>query len=355
MSDTNEEMRSQVRAGEEVEGERLQAWISGLGLGVSGVAEITQFVGGASNLTYLLHYRERDLILRRPPPGHKAKSAHDVLREAQLMQSLRPHYPYVPRVLGVYEASDDLGPAYLMERLDGLILRKDLPAGLSLDAAAARTLCEAVVDRLVELHAIDVVAAGLSHLGRGQGYVERQIHGWSERFRQVHTSDVASFTAVMHWLHEHQPADSGLCLIHNDYRFDNVVLDRAQPSRVIGVLDWEMATLGDPLMDLGNTLAYWVQADDEPAWQALRRQPTQVAGMLTRQELIEFYGERSGRTTGDMLFYSVYGLFRLAVIAQQIYYRHVHGQVAHQAYAGFGRIVDLLERRAQRMIERGLI
>ena len=354
MADEVEEMRSAMRAGEELDRAHLQDWIAGLGLGVSGDAQITQFVGGASNLTYLLHYRERDLILRRPPPGHKAKSAHDVLREAQLMQSLRPHYPYVPQVLGVYAAADALGPAYLMERLDGYILRKDLPADLSLDASAARALCQAMVDRLVELHAIDVAAAGLSHLGRGQGYVARQISGWSERFRQVHTVDVASFTSVMSWLQERQPADSGLCLIHNDYRFDNLVLDRAQPSRVIGVLDWEMATLGDPLMDLGNTLAYWVQADDEPAWQALRRQPTQVAGMFTRQELIEFYGQRSGRALGDMLFYSVYGLFRLAVIAQQIYYRHVQGQVAHQAYAGFGRIVDLLERRALRMIEGGL-
>ncbi len=355
MPESTTEMLGAERAGEELDRAALQAWIDSLQLGVSAPLEIHQFHGGASNLTYLLHYPQRDLILRRPPAGHKARGAHDMLREARLMQSLRPYYPYVPEVLGIHEEEDALGQAYLMQRLQGVILRKDLPGGLSLAASDARQLCCAFVDRWVELHGIDVQASQLSVWGKGEGYVARQISGWSQRYAQVHTDDVASFAEIISWLQRELPADSASCLIHNDYRFDNVVLASDDPSHIIGVLDWEMATIGDPLMDLGNTLAYWVQADDDAEWQSLRRQPTHIAGMLSRQELVDYYAERSGRTIDKLLFYSVYGLFRLAVIAQQIYYRHVQGQVAHRAYAGFGAIVNLLEKRALRMLEGQLI
>jgi aminoglycoside phosphotransferase (APT) family kinase protein len=207
-----------------------------------------------------------------------------------------------------------------------------------------------MVDRLVELHAVDVPAAGLQEFGRGPGYVERQVTGWSERYRAAKTWNVPSFATVMAWLEQNRPDDVGSCLIHNDWRFDNLVLDPADPARILGVLDWEMATVGDPLMDLGSALAYWIQADDDRLMGLLRRQPTHLPGMLTRREVVERYAERSGRTIDDWTFYEVFGLFRLAVIVQQIYFRYHHKQTRNPAFRHFWIAVNYLDRRCRRLI-----
>lgn len=315
--------------------------------------EVTQFPGGASNLTYRLHYPCRDLVLRRPPAGQKAKSAHDMLREARILRSLRPVYPYVPRVIAVCDEAAVLGcDFFVMERIAGIIPRQDFPPGLGLDATRTRQLCLNVIDKLIELHAVDWRAAGLDSLGKGEGYVQRQIAGWSDRYRKARTPDVGDCEAVMTWLAaKAPPADSGTCVIHGDFRFDNVVLDPTEPLQVIGVLDWELATLGDPLMDLGNTLAYWVQADDDKIFQHTRRQPTNAPGMLTRAEVIEYYAERTGRRVDKFDFYSVYGLFRLVVIVQQIWYRFFHCQTTNPQFAGFGQMCQYLEQRCLRLIE----
>ena len=244
---------------------------------------------------------------------------------------------------------------YVMERLEGTILRSDLPEGLALPPRDAATLCTNFVDVLAELHAVDPSRAGLADLGKGAGYVARQVGGWSARYRKAVTDNVADFERVMGWLDEHQPEDVATWVIHNDFRLDNVVLAADDPLRVVGVLDWEMATLGDPLMDLGGALAYWVQADDEPEYLAMRRQPTHLPGMLTRAEMVDYYTSRTGRsvTPEQWRFYEVFGLFRLGVIAQQIYYRFHHGQTTNEAYAAFYDVATYLEQRCDRLIADG--
>ncbi len=268
------------------------------------------------------------------------------------MAALKPHYPYVPEVLAFCEDATILGSEfYVMERIRGLIPRQDLPEGLDLNEADTRQLCLNVLDKLIELHQVDWKAAGLESLGKGEGYVQRQIEGWSDRYRKARTENAVDFEGVMAWLAANMPReDSATCLIHNDFRFDNVVLDPEQPTKVIGVLDWEMATLGDPLMDLGNSLAYWVQADDDETFKRMRRQPTHLPGMLTRQEAIDYYASRTGRKVDDITFYLIYGLFRLAVIVQQIYYRYHHGQTANPAFKGFIHITNHLEQRCLKLI-----
>ena len=325
------------------------------GIDLDGAArpEVRQFSGGASNLTYLLRYPGGDLILRRPPVGTKARGAHDMRREHDVQAALAPVFPLVPRMVGLCTDESVLGSEfYVMERVEGTILRREIPAGLGLDAARTRELCERAVDTLARLHSVDVDAAGLAGLGRGDGYVRRQVEGWSARYRRARTPDVGGFETVMAWLDAHQPADVGRCLVHNDFRFDNLVLDPADPARIVGVLDWEMATVGDPLMDLGGALAYWVEARDGRLFRLFRRQPTHAPGMLSRAEVVERHGRATGlRVSRDeWRFYEVFGLFRLAVIAQQIHYRYFHGQTSNPAFRQFRWAVLLLEQRCLRII-----
>jgi len=329
----------------------VDAWLKRQVPDLSGDPAVRQFPGGASNLTYLLSYPGRDLVLRRPPRGTKAKSAHDMRREYLIQSRLRPVFRYVPRMLALCTDDSVIGSDfYVMERVPGLILRKDLPHGVTLPPAEARKLCHNLLDRLVELHSIDPVAAGLADIGKGRGYVRRQVAGWSDRYRRARTWNVPSYRKVMTWLDEHQPEDVRTCVIHNDFRFDNVVLDPDDLQQVRGILDWEMATLGDPLMDLGGALAYWTQADDGWLSGVLRRQPTHLPGMLTRREVVGYYCERAGLPSDNWTFYEVFGLFRLAVIAQQIYYRYFHRQTTNPAFRNLWIGVHYLHRRASRLI-----
>lgn len=345
-----------VRRGEELEAAAVDAFLKARVPGLEGQPGITQFPGGASNLTYLLRYPTREFILRRPPFGPVARSAHDVLREARLMTALKPAFPQVPTVVALGEDPSVMGcEFYLMDPIKGIILRQELPAGLALGFEDARSLCLNLLDKLIELHQVDVRAAGLEQIGKGGGYVSRQVVGWSERFRRARTADVGDFEAVMTWLLARQPAaDAATCVIHNDFRFDNLVLDPDHPTDVIGVLDWEMATLGDPLMDLGNALAYWVQAEDDAFFRKVRRQPTHLPGMLTRQEVVDYYGGKTGLRVDSFDFYSVFGYFRLAGIVQQIYRRYQDGQTRNPDFAFFGALVNHLEQRCQRLIAQSI-
>jgi aminoglycoside phosphotransferase (APT) family kinase protein len=345
-----------VRAGEELDGVRVDGFLKSVVSKLEGSPEIHQFSGGASNLTYLVRYSNRELILRRPPFGHKAKSAHDMTREAKFMTALKPVYPYVPTVVALCEDQEILGcDFYVMDRIRGIIPRQDFPPSLHLDPSQTRALCLSVIDKMIELHKVEPSLAGLDSFGKGQGYVKRQVEGWTDRYRKARTDNAASFETVMAWLHEKQPThDIGTCVIHNDFRFDNVVLS-PDSLDVIGVLDWEMATLGDPLADLGNTLAYWVQENDDDVFKKLRRQPTHLPGMLTRQEVIGYYGEKTGTRVDNFQFYAVYGLFRLAVIVQQIYYRFHHGQTKNREFASFVYVTHILEKRCLRMLDGTLV
>ncbi|WP_338864063.1 phosphotransferase family protein [Myxococcus stipitatus] len=342
-----------VRSGEELNVAAVDAWLKQQVPSLEGTPTVTQFSGGASNWTYRLLYPHRDLILRRPPSGTKAKSAHDMSREYRVQQALKPAYPWVPRMVGLCQDPTILGTDfYVMERIEGLIPRANLPRGLNLDRDQTRQLCLNVIDKLLELHAVDAQAVGLSSLGKGPGYPRRQVEGWSDRFEKARTWNVPSYRYVRDWLKSNIPDDIATCVIHNDWRFDNVVLDPAEPTRVIGVLDWEMATLGDPLMDLGSALAYWVEADDTFFMRATRRQPTHLPGMLRRQEVVDYYLQRSGLKPANWTFYEVFGIFRLAVIIQQIYYRYHHKQTRNPAFKNFWALVTYFDWRCKRIIRK---
>ncbi len=342
-----------VRPGEELDARAVEAFIKKQLPEVIGTCRISQFPGGASNLTYLVEFESQSFVLRRPPFGTKAKSAHDMGREFRVMQSLKKVYPYVPTMIASCDDESILGcPFYVMERLLGFIPRADLPAELLLTPEQNRQLCIEFIDKLVELHKVDYQEAGLSDLGKPEGYIGRQVEGWSQRYIAAKTANVPDFSSVMQWLKEQQPKQLRACVIHNDYRFDNIVFDAKQPTRAIGVLDWEMATLGDPLLDLGNSLAYWVEANDDALMQKMRRQPTHLPGMLTRQELVSYYLQKMALPEIDFTWYRVYGLFRLAVIAQQIYFRFAAGQTQDRRFEHFFMMVAHLEKLCLATIKR---
>ncbi len=319
-----------------------------------GIPAVRQFPGGASNLTYLLSWPDDgpELVLRRPPAGAKAASAHDMGREFRIQSALAPVFPLVPEMVAHCEDPAVIGePFYVMTRVEGVIPRREL--GLDLTPEQTSTLCGDVWDVLVDLHAVDLDAAGLRDLGRGEGYVARQVAGWTTRLAAARTDDLGDWSDLTTWLDEQQPADVGTVLVHNDFRFDNLVLSPTDPPRVAAVLDWEMATLGDPLMDLGGSLAYWVQADDDEFFRQFRRQPSDAPGMWTREQVVAHYCSRRGLsvTPEEWRFYEVFGLFRLAVIAQQIWYRYHHRQTTNEAYAVFGPAVGHLEQRCRRIVD----
>jgi aminoglycoside phosphotransferase (APT) family kinase protein len=343
-----------VRDEDRLDLDRVDAFLKQHIDGLDGTPGIEQFPGGASNLTYLIRYGARELVLRRPPAGARIKSAHDMLREARVMTALQPHFAGAPRILASCDDPAVIGcDFYLMERLRGVILRRDLPSDLGLDETGVRALCRGFIDKLVELHRVDTTDPAIAALGKGEGYIARQVDGWSERWRQAQTPGSDLCEDVLAWLAGKQPArEAAICVIHNDYRFDNVVLAPADPLHITGVLDWEMATLGDPLMDLGGCLAYWVQADDDATFQAFRRQPTHAPGMLTRREVIDYYGQRTGWSVAQFDFHEVFGLFRLMVIIQQIYRRYALGQTTNPQFAGFGDAATYMGQRCRRLIAR---
>ena len=309
--------------------------------------EVMQFRSGASNLTYLLKYPGRELVLRRPPVGMKAASAHDMKREFLIQSRLQPVYPLVPSIIALCDDHSVIGSDfYVMDRVVGDIFRRDIPE--SVTAADVSVMADSLINGLVQLHAVD--ASILAELNKGEGYVHRQVEGWSKRYRNALTDDVPNGEKVMAWLDANQPADVDSCVIHGDWRIDNVVFD-LQQARIVGVLDWELATVGDPLMDLGSALAYWVDRDDEPAFASLRRQPSHLPGMPTREEFVARYLQLSGRACADFTFYEVFGLFRLAVIIQQIWARYRAGQTTNPAFAGFGDAVNTLINRAEGRIK----
>lgn len=312
---------------------RLLPWLQAHIPGLKDSPRITQFSGGASNWTYRLEFPGQDLILRRAPTGTKAKGAHDMAREFRLQQALQPVYPLVPRMYALCEDREIIGTEfYVMARISGIILRRDLPDGLSLSAETIRELCTNALDALIQLHKVDYQASGLADLAKGAGYTRRQVNGWCHRYAKARTWNVMSGKRVMQWLQDHTPEHETLSMTHNDFRFDNLVLDPQKPTRIIGVLDWELATIGNPLMDLGNTLTYWVQQDDDFFARSMRRQPTHLTGMLTRTEVLAYYVNKTGIAIDDFSFYQVFGYFRLAGIIQQIYYRYHHGQTTNPAF-----------------------
>ncbi|MBW6487079.1 MAG: phosphotransferase family protein [Syntrophobacterales bacterium] len=346
-----------IREGEEFDIKRVEQFLKDNIPQLKGALTVSQFPGGHSNLTYLIRVGDRELVFRRPPLGRKAKTAHDMGREFRMLQALRPAFPYCPEPLAYTDDETLIGcPFYVMERIKGLIIRRDLPKSLALQPKEAARLCEKLIAVFVELHQVDYRKIGLEDFGKPAGYVKRQVEGWSERYRTAKTPDAPDFEDVMAWLHEKMPPESPhVSVIHNDYRFDNVVLHPDDPFRIVGVLDWEMATIGDPLMDLGGALAYWTNHDDPPAMQAIRMIPTHLPGMFTRQEFIKRYSERMGIPVEKSDFYYCFGMFRLAGIVQQIYWRFYHGQTKDERFKLMIAAVQVLEAACKRLIEKSVL
>lgn len=346
-----------VRRGEDLPVQRVESYLKEMLADLKGPVRVRQYPSGASNLTYLLSFDNRRLVLRRPPFGTKAATAHDMGREYKVLSALNRHWPLAPRpLLFCDDPAVADAPFYVMEHVQGIILRKGLPPGLFTSAAQVRCLYENFVATYCELHALDYTAIGLGDLGRPGGYVRRQVLGWNKRYRAARTPDVPGCDAVMEWLEANIPAESQRpAIIHNDFKLDNIVLDPDDPFRIIGVLDWEMCTIGDPLMDLGCTLGYWVQKDDPEERHIMRTMPTHVEGALTRREFVDLYSRLSGLPMHHFDFYYCFGLFRLAVIIQQIYYRYYHGQTQNPRVKHYVQGIPVLEQAARKVMERSAL
>lgn len=344
-----------VRRGEELNLAALERYLVDQLPGAHGPLVVEQFPSGFSNLTYLLRLGTRELVLRRPPFGANIKSAHDMGREYRVLSGLHRVYVKVPQTLLYCDDEDVIGaPFYVMERLQGVILRGRPSEGLDLAPEVMRSIAVAAVDNLAAIHAVDYVAAGLGDLGRPDGYVARQIEGWTKRYRAAQTDDLVDIEHVIDWLGAHLPPDAGAALIHNDYKFDNLMLDPRNLGEIVAVLDWEMCTVGDPLMDLGTTLGYWIEPGDPPALQAMLGLTT-LPGNLTRREVVERYAATSGRAVDDPLFYYLYGLFKIAVIVQQIYARYRRGHTQDPRFAGLVEVVGACGSLAAAALARGRI
>lgn len=346
-----------VQAGEEIDAHRLADYLRDALPELAGSpVRIRQFREGYSNLTYLVETGDQSFVLRRPPVGVQIATAHDMGREYRILSRLAPVWPKAPEPLAFCDDEEVLGaPFYLMERVEGVILRKEIPEAMKPRPELASRIAEGLVETLAELHAVDYEAAGLGELGRPQGYVRRQIEGWTERYRRARTDPIPEADRVAAWLLDALPSESGAALIHNDFKHDNVVLDAAEWSRVTAVLDWEMATLGDPLMDLGTSLAYWTEPGDPPGLLETRLSPTTLPGTPSRSEVVERYVRSSGRDVDDIAFYYAYGLFKVAAIVQQLYVRYVTGKTDDPRYAGLLDGVRALSETAWQAAQKGRI
>jgi len=348
-----------VRAGEQLEWTRLVAWLRErlAGAAIPGIElardpDIAQFPGGHSNLTYLIRFGDVEIVIRRPPLGPVAPTAHDMAREFRWLSAMHRVFPLAPRPYALCEDSSVIGAVfYAMERRRGLVVRAEEPPELADNAAARRAVSGALIDTLADLHAIDVQASGLSGLGKPAGFVERQVRGWTDRWHRSQTTARPEMDALATWLRDHLPGDPAVpSVVHGDFKLDNVMLDANDVGRVVAVLDWEMSALGDPLVDLGILLAYWVPTAPPLQRDALTT-VTHRPGYFTRDELLERYAARSGRDLSRIRFYQIFAIFKIAVVIQQIYFRYVQGQTTDARFASFDERVAYLAHQAATLAE----
>ena len=350
------DLPGEVREEDRLDPGRLADFLRGAFPGVGGPVEVEQFRQGHSNLTYLVRFGGREAVLRRAPHGANVKTAHDMKREFTILSALQGVYPKAPRPLAFCQDESVAGAQfYLMERVRGVILRRGGAPGVELSPPLMTGLSQAFVDDLAALHAVDVTQGPLAQIGKPQGYVRRQVTGWTERYFRARTDEVPDAEAVAAWLAGNTPSESGTALVHNDFKYDNLVLDPSGLTRIVAVLDWEMATVGDPLLDLGTSLGYWVDPDDGDEMRALAFGPTNLPGSLTRTGVVERYAARTGRRVGGMLFHYAFALFKIAVIVQQIYKRFREGKTTDPRFAALGAAVQVLCAQAARAVEKGRI
>ena len=343
-----------VRIGEELNISKLAAFLQQHFPDWQGEVRVAQFPSGFSNLTYFVQVGNKELVLRRPPFGANIKSAHDMQREYGILKSLELVYPKIPKPLIYTDDTSVIGAEfYLMERVKGLILRNRPPKGMELTAEKICTISKVAINNLADLHAIDIYATDLIRLGKPEGYVQRQVEGWIGRYEKSATDEVLTMNKVADWLRSNLPTENSPSLIHNDYKYDNLVLNPDNLSEIIAVLDWEMATVGDPLMDLGTTLGYWADADSPEILKAFSL--TAFPGNMNREEVAQCYAEASSRNVDNILFYYVFGCYKIGVIVQQIYARYKKGFTKDPRFANLIHLVHAFGQSATKAIQFGRI
>jgi aminoglycoside phosphotransferase (APT) family kinase protein len=364
MSGTDETIAE--RADERLDRDALESYL--IDQGFPGEVRISQFPAGSSNLTYLIAIDSDEFVLRRPPFGNTVKTAHDMRREFDFLSKLSQVYPPAPKPILFCDHESVIGSEfYLMERRHGLVIRGRVGSPhvskgstqsqnlLKTSRAFRAHVCKSFIGNLVDLHSIDYKAAGLTGLGKPEGYCRRQVEGWTKRYFAAKTDEHTELESAIEWLISNIRNEFGASIIHNDYKFDNVMLDPNDLTMIIAVLDWEMVTIGDPLMDLGTTLGYWMSPDAGDEMLNMPFNPRVLMENVSRKDLVEVYAEASGRELPDMLFYYVFGTFKIAVICQQIYARYVKGFTKDERFANFDRFVASLGRIASDALHRASV
>lgn len=337
-------MPQQVRKGEELNEDKLKSYMIENQLidSTNSVLNVSQFSTGFSNLTYLLEIEGKELVLRRPPKG-AIKRGHDMGREFKVLTGLNKGFEKAPTAYSYTEDEEIIGSSfYIMEKIDGIVLSAKEAKKRNVSASEFPIIADKWLDTFVELHELDYEAVGLGDLGRPVGYVERQVRNWGKQYLKAATEDIPEAEKAMKWLNDNQPLEYAHSLIHNDYKYDNVVFADDSWQQINAVLDWEMCTLGDPLMDLGTSVAYWSTKDDHPMILEGLKSPTVMDGNPSRTELVEMYASKSGRPINNLVFYYAFGLFKIAVIIQQIYYRYHHGHTTDQKFANLNHATRLM-------------
>ncbi len=333
----------QVRKGEELPEESLKKFLLEKEFISSTSSDlfVKQFTHGYSNLTYLLTFEEKEFVLRKPPVG-AIKRGHDMSREFKVQSGLSSSFSKVPKMFAYTDDETIIGSEfYLMEKVNGIILNFKEAQKRDIQSKDYKIISETWLDTMIELHQLDYKACGLEDLGKPKGYVERQVTNWGKQYLKAATEEVKAAHQVMKWLDENQPKEYDSCLIHNDYKYDNVVFEDDSWKEITAILDWEMATLGDPLMDLGTSLGYWTLQSDPEFLQQGIPSPTLFTGNPKRSELVEMYAKKSGKNVDHILFYYAFGLFKIAVIAQQIYYRYNKGLTTDPRFAQLNKASEL--------------
>jgi aminoglycoside phosphotransferase (APT) family kinase protein len=312
---------------------------------------VQQFTHGYSNLTYLLEIENNQYVLRKPPIG-AIKRGHDMSREFKVQSGVKKEFSKVPKMFGYSNDETILGSEfYIMEKVNGIILNYKEAQKRNNTPENYKTIANSWLDTFVELHNVDYKAVGLADLGKPEGYVERQVTNWGKQYLKAKTDEYPEAEIVMKWMQEQQPKNYNHCLIHNDYKYDNVVFKDNSWQEITAVLDWEMATLGDPLMDLGTSLGYWTVATDHDFVKQGIPSPTVFEGNPIRSEIAEMYAKKSGRNVDNLVFYYAFGLFKIAVIAQQIYYRYQKGFTTDPRFANLNKAAELCCKLALKAIK----
>jgi aminoglycoside phosphotransferase (APT) family kinase protein len=365
-----------VRIGEELDVGALNRYLrNNLAVGSSEIdpnasLNIEQFPGGHSNLTYLIRFGEQEFVLRRPPVGPVAPTAHDMPREYKLLSVINPRFPLAPKPVLLCEDASVIGvPFYLMERRRGFIVRFDPPTQIAESLELRRRLSETVVDTLVALHAVDIHSSGIAQIGKPAGFVTRQVRGWADRWQRSKTGELVEMDQVIQWLVDRIPPESGASetgatIVHNDFKLDNLMLDEHDPARVVAVLDWEMCTVGDPLVDVGLLLTYWTMNQGTGGGQGTGaagdsnrslRAITNGPGWMTRDEIIDRYQTQTGRDLSRIVFYETFARFKVAVVIQQIYFRYVQGQTRDERFRNLDGMVRELAQEALKLAQQSRI